>query len=215
MIYGESFNSLFEAIERIEQHVGLRYYTDTETVNGRLNNLDVAALNSIIRPYCQVDVPISGDSFEVLYEPVLIGDSWVVNNSVVITVSSDDGEKEVDEWGDIEFQGKHGTLMGADGAYHGKILTITYFYNQTMLYYDIVFSDGYPETRRVGDSFFELVITDDVTGENQRIFIDSKGRVSSYSVTDTNVGDNIFADEINGQSYELYSENGHINWRVI
>jgi hypothetical protein len=215
MIYGESFNGLFDAVERIEQHIGLRYYTDSETINGRLNNIESLSSDGMVRPYCQIDVPISGDSFEVLYEPILIGDSWAVNNSVVITVSEDGDEKEVDEWGDIEFQGKYGTLMGANGKYHGKLLTITYFYNQTMLYYDIVFSGGYPETKKAGTSFFDLVITDDLTGENQRIFIDSKGRVSSYLVTDTNVGDNTFADEVNGQTYELYSENGHINWRVI
>jgi hypothetical protein len=160
-------------------------------------------------------VPISGDSFEVLYDPILIGDSWVVNNSVTITVSSSSESKEIDEWGDIEFQGKFGTLMGADGEYHGKTLTVTYFYNQTVLYYDIVFDGGYPETKRTGEAFFDLVITDTVTGDNQRIFIDSKGRVSSYSVTDANIGDNVFVDESNGQSYELYSEDGNINWRTI
>jgi hypothetical protein len=215
MIYGESFNSVFEAIEKIEQHVGLRYFTDTETVNGRLNNLETAVDYGIL-PYCEVDLLISGDNFETTYEPVLIGESWVVNDYVIVTISGGNaGDKEVVEWRDVEFVGKVGTLMGANDNYNGNTLTLTYFYNQSMLYYGIVFDGGYPETRRVSDSFFSLVITDEVDGSNQRIFIDSKGRVSSYSVTDMNVGDNSFVDLTNGSTYELYSENGHINWRTI
>lgn len=214
MIYGEAFNSIFDAIDRIEHHIGLRYYTDDETINGRLNNIE-ASSGSGVRPICEVDIPISGDSFEVSYTPILLGDSWVVNNSAIITVEDSGGEKTVHEWGDIEFIGKTGTLMGAGNQYDGMVVTITYFYNETMLYYGIVFDGGYPETRKVSDTFFDLVIADSVTDENQRIFIDSKGRVSSYAVTEEVSGDNAFQDLSNGLTYELYSDNGNINWRVI
>ena len=214
MIYGESFNSIFDAIERIEHHIGLRYYTDDETVNGRLNNLEIAT-SSNIKPICEVEIPISNDSFEVSYTPILLGDSWVVNNSAIITVEDDGGEKVVHEWGDIEFVGKTGTLMGAGSQYDGMKVTLTYFYNETMLYYGIVFDGGYPETRKVSDTFFDLVIADSATEENQRIFIDSKGRVSSYAVNEEVSGDNVFHDRTNGLTYELYSDNGNINWRVI
>ena len=37
MIYGESFNALFDAVERIERHIGLFDSSDLSTVNGRLN----------------------------------------------------------------------------------------------------------------------------------------------------------------------------------
>ena len=214
MIYGESFNAIFDAIERIEQHIGLRYYTDDETVNGRLNNLEVSASYDGIRPYCEVDIPIAGDNFEVTHTPILIGDAWVVNNSVVITVI-DSPDKVVHEWGDIEFNGTTGTLMGAGGIYDGKTVTLTYFFKEDMLYYDIVFENGYPETQKIGSIFFDLIIEDEVTDENQRIFIDSKGRVSSYAVQESITGVNSFADTTNGLVYELYSENGHINWRTI
>jgi len=214
MIYGEAFNGIYDAIERIEQHIGLRYFTDSETINGRLNNIETLSSNAI-KPICEVELPISGDSFTTTYAPILLGDSWVVNNSVIITVEDANGEKVVHEWGDIEFYEKTGTLMGANSQYDGMTVTVTYFYNETMLYYGIVFDGGYPETRKISDSFFDLVIEDSVTVENQRIFIDSKGRVSSYAVTEEVSGDNVFQDLTNGLTYELYSDNGNINWRVI
>ena len=37
MIYGESFNAIFDAIERVEGHIGLFDSNDLSTVNGRLN----------------------------------------------------------------------------------------------------------------------------------------------------------------------------------
>jgi hypothetical protein len=213
MIFGESFNAIFDAIRRIEEHVGLRYYTDDESVNGRLNNLEFRQSESYI-PCCEVDVEISDNNFYVSYDPILIGDAWTVNNSVLIkTYSGTDGETVVDEWGDIEFNGNRGTLLGANGRYDGMTLTVTYFHRNVQKYYTIVFKDGYPETEKKAEEMFDLVIEDDSLDKNQRIFIDSKGRVSSYSVDDDVSGNNIFVDEINGNEYELYADGGHISWR--
>ncbi len=215
MIYGEAFNSLFNATERIEQHIGLRYYTDNETINGRLNNLELSP-NAGVSPYCEVDVLIEGNDFTVLNMPILIGDAWVVNNSVFITVEHGNSEKKVvHEWGDVEFIGNTGTLMGAEDAYDGMVLTVTYFYNQTMLYYDIIFNNGYPETSKAGISLLNLVINDISLELNQRIFIDSKGRVSSYLTSDETVGNELYEDSITGDIYELYADNGNINWRLV
>lgn len=215
VIYGESFNALFDSVERVERHIGLRYYLDYETINGRLNNLEMSP-SSGIAPYCEVDVLITGDNFSVVNTPILIGDAWVVNNSVMVTVDQGNSNNKVlHEWGDVEFVGNIGTLMGANGAYDGMVLTLTYFYNQTMLYYSIVFNDGYPGTEKRGDSFFDLVLEDEVAGPNQKIFIDSKGRVSSFDTQDPISGDDTFIDETTGATYEMYAENGNINWRTI
>lgn len=216
MIYGESFNKIFSAIERIERHIGLLFYTDDETVNGRLNNIETSSQEINITPYCEIDVPIVGDSFETSNTPVLIGDSWIVNNSVFITVDQGNSSvKTVHEWGDVEFNGNIGTLMGANGQYDGKSLTVTYFYRDAVLYYGIVFNNGYPETRKIENDFLNLVIKDDVLQNNQKIFIDSKGRVGSYQVQEDATGNNHFVDISNGQTYEIYAENGSINWRTI
>ena len=215
MIYGDLFNKLFDAVERIEKYIGLRYYTDDVTISGRLNNLEIMPTRSP-EPICEKDIIINNNNFTVEYEPELIGDAWVVNNSVIITTIDNENEgKVVHEWGDVEFNGLTGTLMGANGFYDGKLLTVTYYTKQNMLYYDIVFDGGYPETRKIGDNFFTLVIEDSALSDNQKIFIDSKGRVSSYSVTEQVSGVNIFNDLTNGMSYELYSENGNINWRTV
>lgn len=216
MIYGNLFNKIFDTLERIEQHIGLRYFTDSETINGRLNNLEVSQGIDAPSVFCEVDVPINGDSFTTLFNPLLIGDAWVVNNSVMITVDQGDSNNKVmHEWGDIEFVDNVGTLMGANGLYDGMVLTLTYFYNQTMLYYGINFTDGYPEVTRTEADYFNLIIGDSILPDNQRIFIDSKGRVSSFSVQDDISGDNIFTDTVNGSTYELYAENGNINWRTV
>jgi len=217
MIYGDAFNEIYDVVEGIESHVGLHDATDNVTVNGRLNNLEASYMSGLpVFPYCEIDVMISGDTFEVVNTPVLIGDAWVVNNSVVITISEGGASgKEVDEWGDIEFQGNFGTLMGADGAYHGKKVTLTYFYSQTVLYYGIIFDGDYPEAKKSLTSYFDLVIADEITGDSQRISIDSKGRVSSYPVADAPTGDDNFVDISTGKRFQLYSENGYINWRVI
>lgn len=216
MIYGNIFNGLFSTIERIEKHIGLRNSTDDISINGRITNLELSQGQEVIKPICEVDILISGDSFSVSNSPILMGDSWLVNNSAVITVFDDNsGDKVVHEWGDIEFIGTSGTLVGAGSQYDGKTITVTYFYNKIMLYYDIIFSDGYPDTLKEGTSFFELVIADSVSSLNQRIFIDSKGRISSFPVNDDIVGDNIFVDSVNNLNYEIYSENGNINWRVV
>ncbi len=215
MIYGDLFNKLFDAIDRIESYLGLLYYNDDYTVSGRLNNLEISAGKDNIVPVCEKDILVTGDNFTVSYEPIIIGDSWTVNNSAIITVSDTAEEKEVDEWGDIEFQGVTGTLMGADGNYDGKLVTITYYTKQNMLYYGIIFDGGYPETRKVESEPFDLIIADSVLQENQRIFIDSKGRTSSFSVSEPLVGTNIFDDLSNGLRYELYAENGQINWRTV
>ncbi len=216
MIYGEKFNDVFDAIERIEKHIGLLFFQDAVTVNGRLNNIENSNYSQNYVPCCEVDLAITGDSFTTLYDPALIGDAWVVNNSVMITVEQgNDSSKVLHEWGDVEFVGSTGTLVGANEAYSGNMVTLTYFYDQPVLYYDITFVDGYPEVDRIGVSMLDLVI-DDVSSElNQRIFIDSKGRVSSYQTTDSTIGNEIYEDLSTGDIYEMYADSGNINWRLI
>ena len=218
MIYGENFNDIFAALERIEKHIGLNSSNDDVTVNGRLNQ--IMSSNSFrgsgtIEPFCEIDIPIIGNSFTVTNEPMLVGDSWVMQNTVDITVTQDTNSRTIEEWFDVEFDGINGTLIGAGNIYDGQKLTVTYFHNNLNVFYGIVFTNGYPDIQRTSEVLLSLVLQDESTGTNYRIVIDSKGRISNIPTLDPVVGDDMFIDSVSSQNYQVYVDNGNMNWRSI
>jgi len=93
MIFGETFNKIFKAIERLEKHIGLTYYTDQDSINGRLNNLMFEQKNKLV-PYCERDIPIIENVFFCKFKPIKIGDSWIVNNIANIHIIQDGVKKK-------------------------------------------------------------------------------------------------------------------------
>ena len=218
MIYGDNFNAIFEALERIERHVGLNSANDDVTVNGRLNQIMTSEIfrgGGAVEPYCEIDIPIIGNNFSVTHEPMLIGSSGVVQNTVTIMVDHDDSTKQIEEWFNIEFDGSTGTLVEADNKYDGKFVTVTYFHNNLSVYYDIIFSNGMPDVERTSEIILNLVVRDIIANANYRITVDSRGRISNIPTMDEEIGDNLFEDSVNGEIYELFVENSYMNWRVI
>jgi len=217
MIYGDNFNLIFDALSRIEQHIGLNSSNDDVSVNGRLNQIMTSSIfrgGGAIEPFCEVDIPIVGDNFTVTHEPMMVGNSWVIQNTATITMSEDVSSKNVEEWFDVEFDGSNGTLVGASGKYDGKYVTVTYFHNNLNVYYDIVFSNGIPDVTRTSEDILNLVVSDTITGTNYRITVDSKGRISNLPTQDQIVGINMFPDAVLGATYELLIEDGYMNWRI-
>ena len=218
MIYGENFNLIFDAISRIENHIGLNSSNDDISVNGRLNQIMSSSVfrgSGAIEPFCEVDIPIHGDGFTVTNEPMLIGESWIVQNTAIITKSEDTGTKNIEEWFDVEFDGNNGTLVGANGRYDGNYVTVTYFHDNLNVYYGIDFKNGLPEVSRTKEDILLLVVKDIVSGINYRIVVDSKGRISNIPTVDIEIGDSVFVDLITDESIEIYIENGYMNWRVV
>jgi len=74
-------------------------------------------------PKIKVDkgLDISGDGFTTTYPPK---DGVVIMDVAII----DNGDGSYDEWEGISFSGANGTLTGADSAYNGKTLKVTYMY---------------------------------------------------------------------------------------
>lgn len=218
MIYGENFNAIFDALSRIEQHIGLNSSNDDISVNGRLNQImtsEVFRGGGTIEPYCEVDILIVGNNFTVTNEPVLIGNSWVMQNTATIMVSQDASAKHIEEWFDIEFDGSTGTLVGADNKYDGKFITVTYFHSNLSVYYAISFSNGIIDITRTSENILNLVIRDIITETNYRITVDSKGRISNIPTADEEIGDSLIEDSVTGDIYEIYIENAYMNWRII
>jgi len=74
-------------------------------------------------PKIKVDkaLAISGDGFTTTYAPK---DGVVIMDVAII----DNGDGSYDEWEGISFTGANGTLVGANSAYNGKTLKVTYMY---------------------------------------------------------------------------------------
>jgi hypothetical protein len=218
MIYGDNFNLIFDAISRIEKHIGLNTSNDDLTVNGRLNQIMTSPAfrsSGAIEPFCETDIEIVGDNFTIINEPMMIGQSWVVQNTATIMVNRDSSFKYIEEWFDIEFDGTTGTLVGADGRFDGDFITVTYFHNNLSVYYDIVFTNGFPEVVRSSEEVLNLVVKDTQTEDHYRITIDSKGRISNLPTLDEVVGENAFIDSNDSDIYEIFVEDGYMNWRII
>ncbi len=74
-------------------------------------------------PKIKVDksLSISGDGFTTTYTPK---DGVVFMDVAII----DNGDGSYDEWEGIDFSGANGTLVGANSAYNGKTLKVTYMH---------------------------------------------------------------------------------------
>ena len=100
-------------------------------------------------PICEVDIPIDeNNQFTLSHTPLKIGDSFTVNNEIIIKTNAIKNNSLSWE-GDVSFDGNVGTLIGGvsalgDGVlgseqlggasvdFSGKTLTLTYFYAPTI-----------------------------------------------------------------------------------
>lgn len=204
-----SSNDLWDAIERIERRIGVLGSSSPSDITGELSLLRSQVNPS---PNVDIDLPISGDTFDAKYSPILNGDSHVINGHVLISVGeNNDGDILVEEWRNVSFDGSTGTLIGAEGRYDKKKVTLSYFYNKSKSY-GISVSDGFVESVEDG-GVDVLYIVDDITGKRYSVKSDWSG---SFIILEDYSGNEIYdtiQDSVTGQQWKFRIVNGTIEYR--
>jgi len=169
-------NALWNAIERLEQRVGL--YTDTapSTISGALAYYESFLKDSLV-PTIKYDLPITGNTFEFPTPPIKVGDAYVLNGEVEITREAHQGYNVVEYWKGIEVSnGTLGTLIDAGTEFDGCTLTVNYYSRFEMKYYAPKISNGEFTFIKDAESPFMHVFHDTLDGNNYRLEVDFKGR---------------------------------------
>jgi len=210
MLY--TIEDLFEMIQRVERRVGTIYSTSRSTITGELSHL---RNNDILLPRVEVDIPIDNDEFTVLFPPVLLGDGYAIGGHVTISMfDTGTNSTVIHKWRDVTFDGLVGTLNGAEGAYDGKHVTLSYYY-RAVSFYKFSIDDGNIILLQVLQPEEDIIINDVVTNISYCLKVTEHGFIDIVEVESTGNNNTILTDETSGQQYQLLMTEGYFSYEEI
>lgn len=204
--YDNDFDLMSILID-IEKRIGILDTKDPTTITGELSNLRKYAS---IRPFVEIELPIDGDKFIVKKTPIKVGDSALVNGHGIISMAHNDATI-IEEWRGISFEGKVGTIEGSNNKYHGKTISVSYFYSDTRNF-GVSISDGFIESVEVDSKGEDIIIPDLNSNKKIIIYFDWNGLAQTKEYVGTKSINNIVEDKNTNKKYALIARDGAISY---
>ena len=202
---------LFEMVQRIERRIGIVYSTSMSTVTGEIHHLR----ENILIPRIEIDIPVSGDNFEVSFPPVLLGDGYAIGGHV--TISMHDTENDcvvIHKWRDVTFNGIVGTIKGAEGAYDGKLLAISY-YHKDVVFFKISIASGEMRATQVIQPTEDIIINDEITKVSYLLQVTEHGYIDLVEIDSSENKNTKMTDEVSGKEYQLSLIDGYLSYEEV
>jgi len=206
-----TIKDLFEMIQRVERRVGNVYSTSMSTITGEIHHLR----ENILLPQVEKDIPISGDNFTVLFPPMLLGEGYAIGGHVTISMfDTGTNSTVIHKWRDVTFNGITGTINGADGAYDGKHVTLSY-YHKDVVFYKFSIDDENIQVSQVLEPEDDIILEDSITGLFYCLKVTEHGFVDTVEVESTSSSNTILTDEVSGTQYQLFMIDGYLSYEEI